>query len=183
MWRTHKSRGETSWQALSRLPVAWCRTGGISSGNKLVQSPILIALLEEEQLVCSLHFHPLPLCLATEGWQADKKNTAKYLLLLSSPSRRKPSMPVESVRCHARSILSACCSNSLPRCAVQLKLFFHTFLSLMQVREKNRTKTNYILFPQIASWLTNTSSCQAGVYLRDDTSVEKLPMLLVCPYF
>lgn len=90
MWRTHKSRGETSWQALSRLPVAWCRTGGISSGNKLVQSPILIALLEEEQLVCSLHFHPLPLCLATEGWQADKKkqqNTSCYChhLLDESP--------------------------------------------------------------------------------------------------
>ena len=94
MWRTHKARGETSWPALSRLPVAQCRIRGISNGNNLVQSLFLIPPPMEEQHVFSNSI--LYLCMWQLGDRKQIKTTAEYLLSLSSPPRQKPTMPVES---------------------------------------------------------------------------------------
>lgn len=38
---------------------------------------------------------------------------------------------------------------------------------------KNAKQMKLTCFPQIERWLTNTSSCQAGAHIKDDTSVER----------
>lgn len=172
MGRTHKSRGETSWQALSRLPVAWYRSRGVSSGNKFVQSLLSTALPEVEQLVLpSSIFYLCSWQLGDAKQIKTQHNISCYCLHLLDESHNnsgvhagvftssKNMLPTASLfsscrqpgktgiyHCHARSAFISCCSNSLPRCAVQLKLFFHLFLLLTQVRGKNNQNKGVRLF-------------------------------------
>lgn len=177
MWRTHKARGETSWQALSRLPVARCRIRGISNGNNLVQSLFLIPPPMEEQYVFSNSI----LCLRI--WQLGDgkwiKTTAECLLYRLHLLDKSPQC-LWSPRCRYSPPASVCCPqhhspalsadsqegvafitavqgarpqwflSAIPFTwpAVQLKLFFHTFFFFIYAgKGKKQNKWSRFFFP------------------------------------
>lgn len=172
--RSHKARRQTSWEALSRLPVAWawCRTRGIKNGRNDF-SPCFLFPLQWK------NFSPAPCFTSAFGWWQADKSTAEYFLWASLPCRGKPTIPVESVLWVLTSSqhllptgsLSSLCRH-LGRSDIQqtqgaplqsflsaihftqppfqLKLFFHMFFSFMQLLEESKTnEVDLSVFPRL----------------------------------
>lgn len=201
MWRSHKARRQTFWEASSRLPVAWawCRTRGIKNGSNLVQSLFLIPLTMEEiplfsssilyqciWAIASRWIHSRIVSVSISALQRKAHSTcgvcavSTHLQPVSVAQRFiQLSLQTPGKECHStllckgptflQNFLSA-----IPfiQPAVQLKLFFHMFFHLCSYWKKAK-QMKLTCFPQIERWLTNTSSCQAGAHLKDDTSIER----------
>lgn len=114
-------------------------------------------------------FSPAP--SFTSGWWQADKSTTEYFLCLAE----------ESPRCLCgkewHSMQGSCLQRSCqkfpsPSLQFSSSCSFPCFFHLCSYWKKTK-QMKLTCFPQIERWLTNTSSCQTGVYIKDDTTVER----------